>query len=271
MATKKTPVLQRYELWNKDLKSRYLASFNEDKTFTTIWDGVIFPEDYAKAPLKVMFLNREAYDPEPDNPYDLCEAIRDRVKNNDWVFPNQNTLRTHLKQYLAVLNLGQKGFMGLSDDDVRECVQSTDYNDFIESLKGVAYCNVKKSDGKPKSSRKDLKDYAEASLSILKEQISFFNPSIILAGDVCDGILEEIPGVEWGKDLYVSPERRICIWQLKINNDYYPLVDMFHPSRTQGMTDYYLEFMHALQAVEKERPGFWHERIDKTKKSFITR
>lgn len=163
-----------------------------------------------------------------------------------------------------MLNLCRKGSLGLSDDEVRESVQSTDYNDFIESLKGVAYCNVKKSDGKPRSSRMDLRDYAKAGLLFLQEQISFFNPSIILGGDVCDGILNDIPEVEWGDDLYVGPERRICIWQLKIKNITYPFVDMFHPSRTQGMTDYYLELLHALQAVEKERPGFWNKRMAQT-------
>jgi len=61
------PIPRQYKQWNDDLKNRYLTSFKEDKRLTTIWDGVIFPEEYAKTPLKIMFLNREAYDPEPDN------------------------------------------------------------------------------------------------------------------------------------------------------------------------------------------------------------
>lgn len=265
MKTAIESALQRYEQWDNDLYKRYIEKFNKD---TTIWDGVICPDVYAKAPIKVMFLNREAYDPDPENAYDLCEAIRERIEKNDWVFPGQNTLRTHLKQYLAVLNMGQRGFLGLSDEDVRQCVQSTDYDGFIESLKGVAYCNVKKSDGKPRSNKGDLRNYAEMGLDFLKEQILFINPSIILAGDVCEGILDEL--FEWGDNLYIDPNHRLNIWQVKIGDKVFPYADMFHPSRTQGMSEYYLEFLHALQAVEKVRPGFWQKQIDKTKNCFMT-
>jgi len=168
------------------------------------------------------------------------------------------------------LNMGQRGFLGLSDEEVRQCVESTAYDDFIERLKGVAYCNVKKSDGKPRSNKGDLKNYANMGLNFLKEQILFFNPSIIiLAGDVCEGILDEL--FEWGDNLYGDPNQRLNIWQVKIGDKLFPYADMFHPSRTQGMSEYYLEFLHALQAVEKKRPGFWNERIDETKNCFITR
>lgn len=259
-------VQQRYKQWNDTLYNRYIRSFNED---TTIWDGVFYPDVYAKTPLKVMFLNREAYEPDPESlPYDLCGAIRERIKTDDWVFPGQNTLRTHLKQYLAILNMGRKGFLSLSDEEVRLCVQSTNYDDFIERFKAVAYCNVKKSDGNPRSNKRDLKNYAEKGLDFLKEQILFFNPSIILAGDVCKGILEEL--FEWGDNLYIDPNHRLNIWQVKIGNKLFPYADMFHPSRTKEMSEYYLELLHALQAVEKERPDFWKKQIDKTKNCFLT-
>ena len=266
MKTEIESVLKRYEQWNNDLYKRYIKKFNRE---TTIWDGVIFPDEYANSALKVMVLNREAYGDPQWVPYNVCKAIQTCIKDNTWVFPGQNTLRTHLKQYLAVMNLAHKSSMEMSDDEVRECVQSTDYNDFIESLKGVAYCNVKKSDGKPKSIKSDLFNYAKNGLDILKEQIRYFNPSIILAGNVCEGVLEDL--VEWGDDLYIGPDRRICIWQLRIDDDCFPFVDMYHPSLAQGMSEYYLELFHALQAVEKERPGFWNERIDNTKNCFITR
>ena len=102
----------------------------------------------------------------------------------------------------------------------------------------------------------------------MKEQILFFNPSIILAGDVCEGILEEL--FEWGDNLYIDPNHRLNIWQVKIGNKLFPYADMFHPSRTKEMSEYYLELLHALQAVEKERPDFWKKQIDKTKNCFLT-
>ena len=145
MDISKTTAQQRYELWDIAFRSRYIKLFDRN---TTIWDGVLLPNEYVKSPLKVMILNREAYDPDPENlPYDLCQAIRERIEKDDWVFPGQNTLRTHLKHYLTVLDMGQNGYQSLSDDMVREHVQSANYYDFIRLFERVAYCNVKKSDG----------------------------------------------------------------------------------------------------------------------------
>ena len=79
MEVSKKTIQERYKQWNDSLYYRYIKRFNEN---TTIWDGVLFPEEYAKAGFKIMILNREAYDPEPNNPYDLCEAIRERIKTN---------------------------------------------------------------------------------------------------------------------------------------------------------------------------------------------
>ena len=257
-------IQQKYNKWNNVLYNRYTKKFDKK---TTIWDGVIFPEKYAEAPLKVMILNKEAYDPYPENiPYDLCKAIRDNIKNGNRIFPDQNTLRTHLKQYLKVLDLGTNGFLSLSDDSVSEQVQSTDYDEFLRLFERVAYCNVKKSDGNPKSNKNDLYNHAKDGLDILKEQIRFFNPSVILAGNVCEGILEGL--VEWGEDLYIDPDRHVCIWQIMINDDCFPFVDMYHPSLAKGMGEYFLELLHSIQEVEKKHPGFWQERMNKS--CFVT-
>ena len=256
MATESS-IRKIYNQWNKDLKNRYLEFFRESAY--TIWDGVISPVDYAGARMKVMILNREPYDAENVS-YDLTKAIIDCIKEDTWVFPYQTTLRTHLKQYLTVLNLGKTDFLELTDEAVRESVQATDYYEFIRLLNRVAYCNVKKSDGKPKSEIDDLYNYAKKGLDVLKEQVLFFNPSIILAGDVCDGILDDL--VDWGDNLYQAPDRRIGIWQLKIGKKLFPFVDMYHPSRVIGMSEYYIEFLHALQEVERTHPGFWQTRLD---------
>ena len=262
MTTQKDSVLERYQKLDDQCYKHYISLFPEDK-HTTIWDGVIFPEEYADAPLKVMILNREGYT-EDGNDYAVNEALRIAIENDERIFPNQTTLRTHLKQYLSVLDLiGLEDLPDLSDEKVSEKVskEATDEFQFNLNMKSVAYCNIKKSDGQPQSNKQNLKDYAKKGLDILKEQISFFNPSIILAGDVCEGILDDL--VEWGENLFNDPNGRIGIWQLKIADKLYPFVDMYHPSRTQGMSEYYLELFHALQSVEKERPGFFVEQLCK--------
>ncbi len=250
MTTESSTSQTLYNQWNESLYNSYMELFRES-TFT-VWDGVISPEDYAHSRLKVMLLNREAYD---ENVDDLAGALYDCISKEEVVFPGQTTLRTHLKQYLAVLDSGQNGFLGLSDEYVRERVKAMDYYEFTRLLKRVAYCNIKKSDGKTRSNIKDLREYAIRGLDVLKEQILFFNPSVILAGNVCDGILDDL--FDWGENLYQDPVNRINIWQLKIGDRLFPFVDMFHPSLVKGMSEYYIELLHALQEVEKDRPDFW--------------
>ena len=266
MARTDASVRKRYGKWNDNLYNRYLELFPEFES-TLIWDGIAFPEEYVKARFKVMFLNREGYDKEKDNGYCLDEELRKRIEKgdpDDPIFPGQYNLRRRLKQYLAVLDLmGHNGFQGLTDEAVQERVAEFSDEDFYRLMKRSAYCNVKKSDGRPQSYRPDLQQHAERGLEILKEQISFFNPSIILAGDVCDDVLDEL--VDWGDNLFCDPEHRINIWQIKIGEDLFPYVDMFHPSsRRPSMGEYYLELLHALQAVEKDSPRFWLERLDRS-------
>lgn len=256
------PIRKLYKEWDDKMYEEYKQLFPES-VYTNIWDGVIFPEKYAKSRLKVMILNREGYG-EPFNHYFLHRTIREQIEKDVWFFEYQRTLRLHLKQYLTVLELIKPGdgFLNLSDDYVRERVEAAKYYDLTRMMESVAYCNVKKSDGLPHSNRMNLKEYAEKGIDIIKKQIAYFNPSIILAGDVCSEILDEIRDFKYGENLYIDPECRINIYQVEINNQLFPLVDMFHPSRIQGMSEYYLELFHALQAVEKEYPLFWNKRLD---------
>lgn len=261
METQSTPIFQRYKEWNDQCYQRYIRLYPEDE-HTTIWDGVISPDTYVHSPFKIMILNREGYT-EEGNSYCVNQVAREIIERDEKLFPNQTTLRTHLKQYLAMLELvGEDDFALITDERAREKArQFEDEHIFNRSMKEVAYCNVKKSDGKPNSNINDLREHTEKGLEILKEQIRFFNPSIILGGNVVDGILENI--VEWGENLYIPQgERRICIWQLKIDDKLFPFVDMYHPSNISGMSEYYLELFHALQAVERERPGFWATRLN---------
>lgn len=260
MASLKSNVEELYTNWNNDLYQRYIELFPEGE-HTTIWDGVVNPVLYSQSPLKIMFLNREGYT-EESNDYDLAEALSTAILDEQRIFPNQTTMRTHLKQYLLVLQSMEYGLIkNTSDDKIKEIISqnSSDEKLFNSLFARVAYCNVKKSDGQSNSDINDLKECAQKGLEILKEQIRFFNPSIILGGNVCDGILEDL--VEWGENLYVAPDHQIAIWQIKIDDKCYPFVDMYHPSYA-GLSEYYIDLLHALQAVEKMKPNFWKERLN---------
>ncbi len=262
-------VLENYLLWKEQLKKDYYDLF--PNAHYTIMDGVIFPKEYYASPLKVMILNREPYDTDMAeckeyDEYDLANALKEAIEENQTIFKRQTALRTHLKQYLEVLSsLLDTSLSSFSDEQMKMHVaESINGNEkFYKMMKSVAYCNVKKSDGKPKSDVLDLYNYASQGLDILKRQISYFNPSIILGGNVVDDILENF-GDCWDETpLYIPKgERRICIWQFKVGDKLIPFVDMFHPSAVKGMSEYYLELFHALKEVERTRPGYWKTRLN---------
>lgn len=259
-------IVKYYNDWNEQCRKEYDCLFPEAEY--TIWDGVIFPEQYAKSPLKIMFLNREPY--EPDNePYDLAKALCTKlIGRGKPIFESQKNLRQRLKEYLCVVNLLQTGeLMSISEEDLMNRVNEQTQTDYIfyEMMPSVAYINVKKSDGQKKSYVPDLREKTIQGLRILEKQISFFNPSIILAGNVVDGILDH-PDVDvnWGDDLY-NPQGKhiILIYQLKINDNLYPIVDMYHPSSPQGwMSTYYLDLFRAMKAVEHTHPNYWGNRMN---------
>lgn len=257
----------KYSEWNKQCKDNYLKLFPNANY--TIWDGVISPEDYVKSPLKIMFLNREPYDEDWEE-YDLAEALNKELALGEKpIFKDQKNLRKRLKEYLGVVELLENGcLMTISDGELMDKINALKESDLIfeKMMPSVAYVNVKKSDGVKKSYIPDLRKYAIQGQSILAKQIEFFNPSIILAGNVGDGVLysDKIEKLGWGANLY-SPEgkSKVRIFQMQINGKLYPFVDMYHPSAIQGwMSTYYLDLFHALKEVEKNFPNYWDNRLN---------
>ena len=258
-----------YNKWEDKLWALYNSIF-KDASYT-IRDGVIFPDKYASTPFKVMIMNREAYDTEHDS-YSLNQdGIAKEIGEGIIPFKDQITLRSHLRQYLSLIHLlSNKGFNEVSEKEVIDFVNQSDNDDFVYYLSNAAYINIKKSDGKKCSVRSDLKEYAKKGIDVLKEQIRFCNPSIILGGDVCDDIIDDL--FKWGEVLYGGDGYNpVKIYELVIDGKSYPFIDMFHPSRTQNYKDgdetesmsmYFLELFKGMISVEKARPGYWSSHMN---------
>ena len=258
-----------YNKWEDKLWALYDSIF-KDASYK-ITDGVIFPDKYASTPFKVMIMNREAYD-ENHSSYSLNQdGIAKEIGEGIIPFKDQITLRSHLRQYLSLIHLlSNKGFNEVSEKEVIDFVNQSDNDDLVYYLSDAAYINIKKSDGKKCSVRSDLKEYAKKGIDVLKEQIRFCNPSIILGGDVCDDIIDDL--FEWGEVLYGGDGYNpVKIYELVIDGKSYPFIDMFHPSRTQNYKDgdekesmsmYFLELFKAMISVEKTRPGYWSSHMN---------
>lgn len=259
---------KKYFLWEDKLKKKYDELF-PDATYT-ITDGVVSPKDYANTPFKVMILNREAYDENSDS-YSLnVDGILGDITSGKKVFEKQQNLRVRLKEYLGTIDYLSTHNFKATEQELRDYIDKIGEEEFNKELLKCAYVNVKKSDGVKTSNRKNLREYAEQGIDILKEQISYINPTIILAGDVCDDILD--PLMDWEeKGLYnFEGSHAVKVYQLKIGNQTFPYFDMYHPSRTQcykengvshHMKDLYVELSNAIQQIAKENPGFWEQRM----------
>ena len=258
-----------YNKWEDKLWALYNSIF-KDASYK-ITDGVIFPDKYASTPFKVMIMNREAYD-EDHSSYSLNQdGIAKEIGEGIIPFKDQITLRSHLRQYLSLIHLlSNKGFNEVSEKEVIDFVNQSDNDDLVYYLSDAAYINIKKSDGKKRSVRSDLKEYAKKGIEVLKEQIRFCNPSVILGGDVCYNIIDNL--FDWGEVLYGGDGYNpVKIYELVIDGKSYPFIDMFHPSRTQNYKDgdekesmsmYFLELFKAMISVEKARPGYWSSHMN---------
>ena len=258
-----------YNKWEDKLWALYDSIF-KDASYT-IKDGVIFPDKYASTPFKVMIMNREAYDKGHES-YSLNQdGIAKEIGEGIIPFKKQKTLRCRLRQYLSLIHLlSNKGFNEVSEKEVIDFVNQSDNDDFVYYLSNAAYINIKKSDGKKRSVRSDLKEYAKKGIEVLKEQIRFCNPSVILGGDVCYNIIDNL--FDWGEELYGGDGYNpVKIYELVIDGKSYPFIDMFHPSRTQNYKDgdetesmsmYFLELFKAMISVEKTRPGYWSSHMN---------
>ena len=258
-----------YNKWEDKLWALYDSIF-KDASYT-ITDGVIFPDKYASTPFKVMIMNREAYDKGHES-YSLNQdGIAKEIGEGIIPFKKQKTLRCRLRQYLSLIHLlSNKGFNEVSEKEVIDFVNQSDNDDFAYYLSNAAYINIKKSDGKKRSVRSDLKEYAKKGIEVLKEQIRFCNPSVILGGDVCYNIIDNL--FDWGEELYGGDGYNpVKIYELVIDGKSYPFIDMFHPSRTQNYKDgdekesmsmYFLELFKAMISVEKTRPGYWSSHMN---------
>ena len=177
-------ILSKYNQWNSELEEKYLKLWPEAEYH--IWDGVISPNDYFRSPLKILFLNKEAYDTEYDS-YDISEALKEELELSKPIF-NNRPIKYNFKNRLFVLklisNLNQSY---LTDDVYNQYSNEEFYHDMLKT----AYCNIKKSDGKGKSNSQDLRYCFLRNKEIIEEQISFLNPSLIIGGNVVDGIIED--------------------------------------------------------------------------------
>jgi len=193
-----------------------------------IADGIIDEESWARAPRKVLFLLKEAYDTRLNSDgFDLRTLVknrRDKIagptwwRMGCWAYLLHNVDATHTPCFPP------------SRSTMRLAVLSS------------AVVNVKKSDGKKRSDMKEIAQYAEKDRDLLRQQISEIGPDIIVAG----GSWAAVP----------------IIWDVrkKISNRFHstsagPLINFWHPAAQIHNDLLYYSLAGILQAAESKAAG----------------
>ena len=243
-------IIEAYDKWNNELEEMF-CQLHKDSSYY-IWDGVISPIHYFHSKIKILFINREAYDVNKDY-FDLAKTIGKSIKNGEPFWVKQQLLKTSLKKEFVAI----KAVVEKNNHEIKDILAHYTKNDLITDIQASAFINIKKSDGNTRSSLLDLFAHVQKDIDIIKEQIRYFNPSIIVGGNIVDGILEKEPKLEWGDNL--CRYRSANIFQLKIGDNLYPYLDLYHPSSTRINA---IEIYKAMKKVEQQNPLYWQKRLN---------
>ena len=240
-----------YYNWEEELEREYCELFPDSQY--TIFDGVISPIDYSQSPIKVLFLNREAYD---EDSYNISRALKREIETGKKIFGGRPWININTKERLAYCSL-LRLILDVPENDAISYAQEMSNDEYRSLLYKSAYCNIKKSNGVNGSSHRDLLEYAQKGWKIIEKQISFFNPTIIIGGNIIDGIIDCLEDIRWGDPRILSRNNSAVIYQVEFGGNVFPFVDMYHPSNMYHSFDLF----YALKSVAQNYPGYWEKRI----------
>lgn len=242
-----------YYDWEKELEKEYNEIFSDAQY--TIFDGVVSPFDYFQSPIKVMFLNREAYDADCTSYNIAKDGLKEEIESGKPIFRKKYWVNQNTKERLAYCSFIGRTY-SLNDNNAIFEAQNLDDKEYRSLLYKSAYCNIKKSDGKESSSKNDLLNFAQKGWMIIEKQVAFFNPTLIIGGNVIDGIIANIEGVKWGEPRILFQTPKIVVYQIEFAGKSYPFIDMYHPSSMKHSEDLFF----ALRFCAQKYPGLWESR-----------
>ena len=207
----------------------------EGKIF--IKDGIINPEKWDKAPVKILFLLKEAYEKQDKKKdQDYCQWV-----SNLTSLHGQSTTWKRMSEWIyGIFKLKEHGklFEFPKDKSCDDKDKSFDENDRLEYLRSIAVVNIKKSNGKTDSHKEDLKKYVEKDWPFLQKQIDDINPDLIICGNVLDLIWEKLAPSD-------DEKKALSEWVYSIKGNIF--VDFWHPGNPVHRKMIYYALCSALE------------------------
>jgi len=187
----KTELNRLFDEWERS-NPEYSNSF--------VRDGIVNEDQYKMAREKVLFLVKDANDPNRTR-WDLANILNDRLSHN---FP----IRIAEWAY-GILN----GFPP---------IDSFRYEPLHDALKSVAVMNIKKIGGGAEAKSQEIALYARRDREFIQKQITLTSPTIIVGGiktvPIWSEFLDDVKFVRSSFDIRIAEWRGIKV------------IDYYHPS-----------------------------------------
>jgi hypothetical protein len=183
-------------------------------------DGIIDPQLWKGAPVKIVFLLKEANESKTQGPEgDLAEWVRNGMRQR----PKGKMWWNLSRWAYCILGLARGDDLDFPDHDGKPEVESV----LGEALCSTAVVNIKKSDGGSSSNDEDLIHYITKDWRYLERQLQIISPDIVVCGSTWHLVSAHLGQVE-----------RLRTHLYKTTRFY--MVDFWHPSnRHAGDLDYF--------------------------------
>ena len=201
-------------------------------------DGAVDPDEYARAPRKVVFVLKEVND-EDGGDWDLRKMLRNSGDDDNWRWWN-----TVARWVEGIQSLPQvvpwREFPSLDSVQWRERRQ--------EALRKIVAVNLKKKPGGPTANDAEIRKAAKKDRDLISEQLSLYAPDfVICCGDIVGTALTEDVHLLSG-DVWTRTSRGV--WFCRVNE--VPYVCPYHPAaRFPGHLVHY----GLMDALEEVQPG----------------
>ena len=226
----------------KDFEVLFNEWRNQRKYDNFVADGIIDTKFWSKSNKKILYILKEAYDNPGDG--DICKYIKNEGIN---CFKSSIFRRVALWSY---------GFQHTTEKEIfpYKYFESFDKNDLFNTLRSVAWLNLKKHDeGNRISSDVAISSYTEKDSDFIKKEIELINPDIIICGNVFDILYKHIIN----KGLLSSKDRNPnWYYYEKIGNKEYLILDYYHPSNNYHNFMNYYGLMCSYQQAIKSKLNF---------------
>jgi len=208
-----------------------LPFFNEETgdKMKFVSDGIVNVTEYLKAPIKILWILKEANSSEDNSLDDMRPCLKELYDNNNNI--DRDWGRTWQKVAYCTYGI----FEHLKFEDIPEMQGNA--REVLKYMPSIAHINVKKYAGGSSADDKKIQSFYNTYKDFLHEQIEIINPDILIFGSTFGYFAEYFESKE-------KIQERIPVYQYKDKL----LIDTYHPNARIKQDEYCNEIINAVNS-----------------------